>query len=275
MSLGAFNKHLFAIAEFSDSLQSENGTRPKLTSYSFRRLGPTVADACNLLWHERLPFGNWSSSGLAKEERELARKARMPLLYADSSTKDQAEIAVKSAVWGLVDSLDLLESTLSGEVSWATLSPSLREALTVWRFSDTARPVLNKLCEAATPAASVEASGSLRAASPTGPPRSSSSSSTSSSSSSRSPSVDSWSDPEPESAALFTEFLHGQDVDAKVHFRMPDGSVPACARTVNFKSDGTGIGRDALLSCERTPCKTCCARFATTPRALLKLCNRD
>ena len=154
-----------------------------MTSYSFRRLGPTVADSCNLLWHERLPFGNWSASGLAVAERALARQARMPLLYADSSTKEEAEVAVKAAVWGLVGNLGLLVSASEGDLSWAQLTPRLKSSMEAWRQDNR---IMEKLRDLVTSKA-VERGASSSSSSGSSSSSSSSQSSSSSSSSSDDP----------------------------------------------------------------------------------------
>ena len=85
MTLTAFSAQLFAVVAFGPSSSPALEELSKASSYSLRRLGPTFAEACNLLWHERLPFGSWSAYGLAKAE------AAMPFVYADSAVQGQAE----------------------------------------------------------------------------------------------------------------------------------------------------------------------------------------
>ena len=88
-----------------------------------------------LLLHERLPFENWKGEGLSKADRESARRARMPLLYADSSSKREVEIAVKSAVWSQVDRLNILAANLPADgVTWPALAKRLRHAMNRWRM---------------------------------------------------------------------------------------------------------------------------------------------
>ena len=84
MSLRSFNRLL---GHLSSTL------RPRLwpagagclTSYSFRRFGPSIANRAGLLLHERLPLGSWVAKGLPKHEALLAKEAAMPPLCADES----------------------------------------------------------------------------------------------------------------------------------------------------------------------------------------------
>ena len=106
---------------------------PKRTSYSLRRLAPTLANACRPLLHERRPFGNWSGAALAKEGREAARNAKLPLLYADAATKQEAEQAVKSVVWGLVRCMCTLVPAFTWTTSCGAFSDVFQEKVVVWR----------------------------------------------------------------------------------------------------------------------------------------------
>ena len=133
MSLGNFNRTLWAVSAYGLSGMDPK-TVPKRTSYSLRRLAPTLANACRLLLHERLPFGNWSGAALAKEEREAARNAKMPLLYADAATKEEAEQAVKSVVWGLVDCMCTSVPAFTWATSWGAISPVFQKKVVEWRL---------------------------------------------------------------------------------------------------------------------------------------------
>ena len=259
MTLGAFNSQLFAVVAFSSDSNPSGSELAKATSYSLRRLGPTLAEACQLLWHERLPFGNWSAYGLAKAERELARKAAMPLLYADSSVKGQTESAIKTAVWGLIDTLGIFSQSWAKETSWTELSGRLARAM---------KEVREKLPSHILPALQDEVQGE-------GEPCASSVSSSGSSSSSSSDSSDSASvssDVEPEDSVDLAEFAHGVASHLKVHFLEDDGSLPPCAKGVDIEPDGYGIGYRMLAKRGRVACKTCCARFSTTPEAIAARC---
>ena len=109
-------------------------TTSAFTSYSLRRLGPTLADSSFLLLHERLPLGCWKADGLPKAEREAARSAKMPLLYADSSTKEQVESLVKEAVWGMIDRLYIMSAGFDSDtLTWAALAPRMRYTMNRWR----------------------------------------------------------------------------------------------------------------------------------------------
>ena len=55
------------------------------------------------------------------------------MLYADSSVKDAAQVAVKTARWAMVDSLEDVGYASAEGPSWASLSPFLKEAMAAWR----------------------------------------------------------------------------------------------------------------------------------------------
>ena len=134
MSLHVFNTALWRPAAFKSSPGNE--LRPLFTSCSLRRLGPTTtANTALLLLHERIPFGNWKGEGLSKADREAARKAKMPLLYADSSSKMEVEVAVKAAVWNQVGRPNILATNMApDDVTWPALAPRIRHAMTRWRM---------------------------------------------------------------------------------------------------------------------------------------------
>ena len=270
MSIGAFNSNMWAISVFGLSLTKQDGTETKRTSYSLRRLGPTLAQVCKLFLHERIPLGNWTGACLAKEERAAARAAKMPLLYADGASKEEAEMAVKTAVWRLVDGMRGFVPSATWASPWSAYSPTFEECMMEWR-SKAAPKCMTQMEQV-----------------PIEPPSrrsrtadsSSSSSSTSSSSSSSSSRVavagaessgsnsDAWSIPESVDALEYTEFAHGTPSDYKVHFLTEDGDLPGCAHGVEVPPEGFGLGLADLRRRGRLVCHKCCRRFSTTPDAL-------
>ena len=133
MSLHVFNTALWRSAAFKATQDDE--LRAPFTSYSLRRLGPTIADTALLMLHERLPFGNWKGEGLSRADREDARKAKVPLLYADDSSKQEVEVAVKTAVWSQVDRMNILTTNMAPDsVTWPALAPRIRHAINRWRL---------------------------------------------------------------------------------------------------------------------------------------------
>ena len=63
MTLSAFNKNLWAVSAYASELLGDGGPAAKRTSYSLRRLAPSLANTCGLPIHERRPFGNWTWGG--------------------------------------------------------------------------------------------------------------------------------------------------------------------------------------------------------------------
>ena len=263
MSLHVFNTALWQTSAFKTG--KDDNLRPPFTSYSLRRLGPTIADTALLMLHERLPFGNWKGEGLSKADREAARKARMPLLYADSSSKMEVEVAVKTAVWSQVDRLNILAANQDVDsVTWPSLAPRMRHAINRWRL-DTGDL---KKWEFELPTASpplvlrdAEVEDSRPPDTSTEPPPLDSSSASCSSGTE-------WEDIEPPAAIECAEWIHGPLPHHRVHFQLVDGTLPSCARDVVPDPDGFGVGLVELHATGRTVCMTCCRRLGTTLEAL-------
>ena len=210
----------------------------------------------------------------------MARKAQILLLYADSSVKDAAQVAVKTALWAMVDSLESFGSASSEGPSWASLSPFLKEAMAVWRQAPASvqatSPIVALAAQECSPAGKRPGKKRARAsASSSSSSSSSNSSGSSSSTSSSESSASSWEEVEPIESALLARFGHGPGPTDKIHFLTEEGSMPGCARGVVPDSDGYGVGADAILVAGRMPCRSCCAKFATTPEDLLARCRRD
>ena len=103
--------------------------------------------------------------------------------------------------------------------------------------------------------------------SPQGSSSSSSSSDAGSESSSSSSSEDeaaSSSDSEPEDAIALAEFAHGQEKDHTIHF-LVHGGLPGCAKNVQVRPEGFGLGWADLKSRGRSVCSFCAHRFSTSP----------
>ena len=239
MSLAAFNRTLFQITGLRDKDMIQN-SRPTLTSYSLRRLAPTLANTCGLLLHERLPFGNWRGEGLDKVEADAARKAALPLLYADGASKLDMQKAVKTAVWQIVDRL-VSKELEAGKSQWTDLASSFRTQLAMHRntgYNDKEVPLPQEAPEY---------------------PEHSSTKSSSSTSSSNSSSSDL-----PEEAFEWAEWAHGSNKTDKIHF-LRNGSLPGCAMKVFVSDENFGVGVDSLKQRNRPVCATCAKRLGTTP----------
>ena len=102
MTLSALNRVLFLLSSGGGAGACEGVTR-SATTYSLRRLGPTLADIFGLLLHERLPLGSWTAEGLSRQEQATAKAAAMPLTYLDSTAKLDSQRLVKTLVWEAVD----------------------------------------------------------------------------------------------------------------------------------------------------------------------------
>ena len=264
MSLNAFNSALWTQTAFAEP--SATPRVAPFTSYSLRRLGPTIAASAFLLPHEVLPFGNWKADGLSDVEKEAARKAQMPLLYADTDTKATIEVAVKTAVWCLIDRLPTMcrDGDLS-RCSWSQLSDPLRRAMAEWRGLT---PDVQKWA----PEPAAPSKGKAKAA------ESSSSSSSSSSQASadeagQNPdeeppdSEPDWDLLEPPAALGLAEWVVGSRRSARVHFLLLDGSRPKCAGAKS-KSELPGFGLLDLRNSGHAVCSHCCTRVGITPEAL-------
>ena len=220
-----------------------------LTTRSLRRLGPSVATSAQLLLHEKLPLGDWQGDNLEAEDRKAAKGARMTTLYSDNDSKQEATVAVKTAVWGLIDRI----SGLATADEWSLLAPGLRKGMAAARLRGPSLPDPNADGE---PASSTS---------------SSSSDSSSSSSSSSSPDSD---DSAPEQAPLPPELLslasfgHGQGPKDCIHILKDDGSMPGCAKKVKVFDDGFGAGLEDMRSRQRPLCARCCRRLGLDPGAL-------
>ena len=189
----------------------------------------------------------------------------MPLLYADSSSKMEVEVAVKTAVWNQVDRLNILATNLAADaITWPNLAPRIRHAVNRWRM-DTGDL---KKWEFELPTVAPPITGDQpRDASPRPPATELEPLPSDSEVASSSAGTD-WEDMEPPAAIEFAEWIHGPLPHHRVHFQLVDGTIPKCARDIQPDPDGYGVGLVDLFATGRRACRSCCRRLGTSLEAL-------
>lgn len=239
MSLCTANRLLLLLSGplRSPGLPERGGSH--LTTYSLRRLGPSLAEIFGLHFNKRLPLGSWRAAG--KEERAAAASAEMPITYADAASKLDSQRHIKTLVWGAVD------VALAGAGSDTALEAHrlvFRSPVAEWRsgFSTaTDAPAV-----AASPTTAHHNDGQPAAS--TLPPSSSSSSSSSS-----------LSDSSDRAGGDVAEWAHPPGDRAKIYFLAPAGSLPSCAMGADIA--GSGVGLLAAKNTGGSFCKFCLRRL--------------
>ena len=267
MSIGSFNK---CLCHVSTTFRPDDWPAPPstpLTSYGYRRLGPTVANLCKLFVHARLPLGTWQSTGLTKEERAMASAARLPLLYAEGSTKNQLEHDAKLAVWGAVDGINM--ATLMRDprtLQWTDVTQHLQESMQKTRHLVSEITAAKSTTPLPSPPETTGqgteqgASEKVEATEESLINKDDKSTSSESSSSSGDSSSESEKDV---SASCWAEFAHGSNPRDRIHF-LKKGRLPPCELNVPANASGYGVGREDALKRNRKVCARCCARYGIT-----------
>jgi hypothetical protein len=113
VSLAQYNTVIKEI--LAPALDEDSASAPSVSSYSFRRILPTLADIRQLPWEKRTPLGGWKTQGGRDKD-----KSAMPIRYADR--KDITEQAIKvTAVRVLAAAVQIAERPATWEAVRAAL----------------------------------------------------------------------------------------------------------------------------------------------------------
>ena len=217
---------------------------------------------------------------MGNTEREAAKKAKVPLLYADASSKEDIEGVAKAVVWGLQPSLaaQVGSKTPPGRI-WLQLSDELSllgectECLSRWRRPRLPpRTLCSKMMRGGARSSPPLPPGSLSNSSSSSSPPSGAVSSDSDSASN----ADEWSGTEPPDSPAFVVLTWGSEPWDKLHSLNVCGDLPLsssptipCAKKTETASAPRGVGREGLRSVSRPVCKHCLRSFPCLRQALL------
>ena len=200
----------------------------------------------------------------------MANSARLPLLYAEGSSKNQIEHDVKLAVWSAVDGIHMATTNRDPRtLAWTDVTKHIQESM------QKTRHLVSGITEAISPkplpspsetteqGTARRATGQVKATEESLVEKEDESTSSDSSTSS-SKSGDSSSESEKDvSASCWAEFAHGTNPRDRIHF-LKKGRLPTCATNVPIEASGYGVGRVDALKRNRKVCARCCARYGIT-----------